>query len=103
MSFCCNATRSGDNSASIEYLRTSSLLLKSQLQCWIASVLAAGWMPIDPISETIEDNGILYPLGKVHCDFKGKLSFHKSIYYSLKVSSNDLKPVFILIISEMIF
>ena len=74
MSFCCNATRSGDNGASIEYLRSTSRLLKSHLQCWIASVLAAGWMPIDPIAETIEDNGILYPLGLIHCNFAGIIS-----------------------------
>ena len=71
MSFCCNATRSGSNSASLEYLRSTSLLLKSHLQCWIASVLAASWMPIDPISETVEDNGILYPLGLITCDLTG--------------------------------
>ena len=73
MSFCCNQTRSGDNGSSIEYLRQSSQILKGNLQCWISSVLAASWMPIAPISETIEDNGLLYPIGMLECNLRGIL------------------------------
>ena len=71
MSFCCNATRGGHNGSSALYLAQTSLILKSNLQCWISSVLAAGWMPIEPITETVEDNGLLYPLGMVHCNLEG--------------------------------
>ena len=72
MSFCSSITRNGDNGSSIEYLTATSALLKRNLQCWISSVLASHWMPLEPINETIEDNGLLYPLGIITCNFEGR-------------------------------
>ena len=71
MSFCSSITRNGDNGSSIDYLTATSGILKRNLQCWISSVLASHWMPLEPISETIEDHGLLYPLGIITCNFEG--------------------------------
>ena len=71
MSFCFNLTRNGDNSSSTEYLAQTSQILKRNLQCWISSVLAAGWMPINPIKESLDDGGLLYPFGLITCNFEG--------------------------------
>ena len=73
MSFCSNVTRNGDHGSSIEYLTRTSGVLKKNLQRWISSVLASGWMPLEPIDETIEDNGLLYPLGLISCNINGNV------------------------------
>ena len=72
MSSCINVTRNGDNGSSIEYLRMTSEILRGNLQCWMSSLLISPWMPQDPISETIADGGLFYPLGIVRVDFSGK-------------------------------
>ena len=71
MSSCVNVTKNGDNASSIEYLHQTSLILRQNLQCWISTLLSSGWMPQEPISETITDSGLFYPLGIVRVDFKG--------------------------------
>ena len=75
MSFCSSLTRNGDHGSSIEYLTETSRILKRNLQCWIANVLASGWMPIEPINETIADGGLLYPLGRIACNLEGNSNF----------------------------
>ena len=74
MSYCSNLTRNGDNHCSVGYLTQTSNILKRTLQCWISSVLAAGWMPIDPITESLDDGALFYPLGLITCNLKG--NFH---------------------------
>ena len=71
MSSCVNLTKNGDNASSIEYLRNTSNVLRRNLQCWISALLSSGWMPQEPISETITDSGLFYPLGIVRVDFQG--------------------------------
>ena len=79
MSFCCNINRNGDHGSSTEYLTQTSLMLKRNLQCWISSILVADWMPINPITETIMDQGLLYPLGRITCDLNGKRSHQQFV------------------------
>ena len=76
MSHCFNLTRNGDNGSSIEYLTQTSFVLKRNLQCWISSVLAANWMPINPICESLDDGGLFYPLGLITCNFDGISLFY---------------------------
>ena len=83
MSYCSNLTRNGDNGSSIDYLTQTAYVLKRNLQCWIASVIAAGWMPINPITESLEDGALFYPLGLITCNFEGKLpifSYSKDLF-----------------------
>ena len=75
MSYCLNLNRNGDHSSSVDYLTQTAVVLKKRLQCWIASVLASGWMPLEPITETVDDNGLLFPLGLISCNLNGNFGF----------------------------
>ena len=65
-------TRNYRHGAAEGYLKNTALKLRDILQCWIATFLSTGWMSTSKIYDTAQEGGLLYPLGLVEVNLRGK-------------------------------
>ena len=72
MSFCVNLNRNQPHLQSLRYLQDTAQKLRCLLQCWVANILASGWMHFEYVQEAAEDDGLLFPLGALIVDRTSK-------------------------------
>ena len=72
MSFCQILNRNQMHDQTSRYLTLTAEKLRSFLQCWLATNLDSPWMYTYPISESIDDDALFYPLALVDVNHQGK-------------------------------
>ena len=73
MSFCATAPRSSQNCITRNILRMTAQRLRSILQGWIACFLGTAWMANDPMYDSAQCGGLLYPLALIDINYPGTM------------------------------